>query len=581
MESGRRRALRTEPSPRASGRGEAPAAARRGRAFVASGREKAFAAARPRAAALFCAVALCASLALSSCGKLIEGARDRAFSSSLADIDAAIAARAASSSLSQAEKRKLDAAFSRALSIAGTDSQWLSLMKRSRSAEAFGESGRWASVADRALAARPKSEPVAAAAAQAYLRSGRPGKALALFGGSLSRATRPALWAEAFISAAESGAAPTATSADYAALASITGDSRAYLGAAAMALAARDRPAAASWLERAIAAGLSPSAELMWDCGLYGELSSSPDLGSGSRDLALMGDAAWLSGAEPLALRRWERSLALAPRRSYKSYEKLALVSEGEAAKSYWARLGAAFLSGPASAERDGALASYAARLAREGRADEALALLRGGGVEGSGSLAVLELAIRSGRMPEGRLVAQYEALAAERPEDPEVAGEVLRVLSLRGRYEELALLLEGASRRGVRLEYGWYYEAEVLAARGRFAEAAELLASRGGAGPEAPFALGSLRYALGDSVAAAEAYAKAAAAAGSAAERCAAYKALGRVLGSSGDGEGAARAYRAALAASPSDAEAAMLARQSAPRAAPGAGASTAGAKN
>jgi hypothetical protein len=525
-----------------------------------------------RAALALCVLAALCSLSLSSCGKAIEERRLKAFSASIAEIDEIIVSRA-SSSLSDPERKKLGSAFSRALASARADAEWLGLLKRARLASSVGDSGRWLQVADRAVSARPSSDPVAAAAAQAYLRGGRPSSALALFGRALSADARPALWAEAFIAANSGSQAASslaaATSADYARLAEATGEPRAYLGAAALALAANDKDAAGSWLRVAMAKGVRPSAELLWDCGLYAELSSAYDLGLGSRDLALMGDAAWLSGSKELAARRWERSIALGPKRSYKSYEKLALVSEGEAAQSYWGRLKAAFLSGPPSVERDGALGAYAAYLVRGGREAEALSILepalagRASGGKASGRLAVLSLAIRSASMPEGRMAALYERLAAERPDDPEVMGAALKTLSRRGMYGEVAVLGASAASRGLKLEYGWYYEALVLAARGEFAAAIGVVKAHGARSAEGLFALGSLYEASGDLTAAAEAYSRSAAASGGE-ERCAAYKALGAALGSSGDGEGAAAAYRAALAASPEDAEAAMLARQS-----------------
>ena len=471
-------------------------------------------------------------------------------------------------SLGASEKQKLDSSFSRAISSARTDAQWLSLMKRARQASAVGDKGRWIAVADRAVVAKPRSEPVAAVAAQAYLRCGESVKAFALFGPALSADARPALWAESFIAAhSGQGAVFSSTSSDYARLAEITGEPKALLGAAAMALASHDKSAAAAWLRKAMAEGVQPRPELLWDCALYEELSLSSDIGEDSRDLALMGDAAWLSGRGDLAKLRWERSVALAPRRSWKGYEKLALVSEGEAGQSYWARLNSAFFSGPASSERDGAIGAYACFLAREGHESEALTLLRRSALSSDralpGKLAVEELAIRSASLPEGRIASQYETLAAQRPLDPEVMGAVLRTLSQRGMYGEVAVLRDSAAQRGLGLEYGWYYEAEVLAARGELTKAIDVIKAAGDHGAEGPFALGSLYGALGDMKASADAYSKATIAA-TGQERCAAYKALGASLGSSGDGEGAAQAYRAALAAWPDDAEAAMLARQS-----------------
>jgi tetratricopeptide (TPR) repeat protein len=285
-----------------------------------------------------------------------------------------------------------------------------------------------------------------------------------------------------------------------------------------------------------------------------------------------MGDAAWMSGNLDLAKRRWTRSIALAPSRSWMPYANLALLSaaKSELSASYWARMKSAFLAGPPSDAREGALGAYAAQLALDGREAEALAALQGGlsssaPSSSSGALAVLELKIRGRSIPEGRYVIELERLAAERPNDAMVMGAVLRELSIRGRYDEVALLREGAARRKLPLENGWFYEAQVLTARGDYSRAASVIRanySSASSRAEGSFALGSLLGAMGDHVKAAAEYSRAAAAARSAPGRCAAFKALGRELGASADSQGATKAFKAALAADPSDAEAALLAR-------------------
>jgi tetratricopeptide (TPR) repeat protein len=514
-----------------------------------------------RAAAIFTAAlaGAAAAMTLSSCGAEIEARRAAAYSSSLSSID---------SILLSSSMQGLDPAFSRAFKAAHSASDWLCLLKRARLAQAKGDKGRYESAADRALKAFPKSSPVAAAAAHAYLRNGDPRKALALFGAALSVEGRPKLWAEAFLA---SMAIPgfDASPADYGRLADITGDPRPFLGAAAASMAAGDRVAAAAWLEKARLGGASAPPELLWDCGMYEALSSRSDAASGSAELALMGDAAWKSGDVELAKRRWTRSIALKPANSWKPYANLALLSgaKSELAASYLARMRSALLSAPRSAERDGALASYSASLAREGREAEALSALKGGIAPGgvaSGKLAVLELAIRGFSMPEGRFRAELERLAALRPDDPAVMDAVLRALSMRGMLGEVALLRESAAARKLPLEHGWFYKAEILAAQGDYPGAVSAIQSGAGAsaGVEGPFALGTLFAAMGDPVKSAVEYSHAAAAAGRGHVKCIALKALGLELGASGDAAGAAKAYRDALAADPADAEAALLVR-------------------
>jgi tetratricopeptide (TPR) repeat protein len=465
---------------------------------------------------------------------------------------------------------RLDRAFSLACGKARESADWLAVLKRARAAEAAGDTGRYTAIADRARKAFPESEPIAAAAALAYVRGGRPADALSLFGGPISPDARPDLWAEAFLAARGTGAREPARTADYVRLAGIIGEARPYLGAAALALAAGDPNSARAWLEKGIAGGAQAPPELLWDCGLYEVLAARPDLGSGAGELALMGDAAWRTGDSSLARRRWQRAIALDPKFSWKPYVDLALMEgdKGEAADSYWARLKAAFLSGPPSAARDGALAAFSAHLARTDRDEEALRALKGG--EGSGAIAALTLFIEGRNEPEARYAADLERLVASRAGDPEVQGAALRELAIRGMYGEVALLREGAARRGLQIAYGWYYDAAVRAARGDYKGAAATIESSVAGGGEtdrgpglaASYALGRLYGAMGDPVKAAAAFSRAVSAARGAGERCSALKALGNALGDSGDSAGAAEAYRAASEADPSDPEAAILSR-------------------
>ncbi len=521
----------------------------------------------PRATALLAAafLAITLSTCLSSCGAASERRRIAAFSTSLRSLDYLIGSRAAS---------KFERAFSAASSYARESSDWLSLLKRARAAAAAGDGGRYAKTADRARKAFPASEPIAAVAAHAYLGSGRPADALALFPKPLSPDGRPSLWAEAFI--ASRGA--RAQSADYGRLAEIIGDPRAFLGAAAAALASGDALSARAWLSKGLAAGVRAPPLLLWDCGLYEALAALPDAASASGELALMGDAAWIIGDRDLAKRRWERSISLSPRRSWKPYAELAYVSaSSEAGDSYWARLKAAFLSGPDSADRDGALAAYSLNLARRGREAEALAALEGAAStdgRGSGYLAILAVLIKGRAESEGRYVAELEGLAAARPEDPEVIGAALRELAIRGMYGEMAVLRESAARRKVALAYGQYYDALMLAARGDFPAAVISLRAAPSADNSSGdytsgdylsprgYAIGSLYTSMGDSAKSAQAFSEAAASARSPRDRCESLKALGRALGAFGDAAGAARAYRSASLADPRDPEASILAR-------------------
>jgi hypothetical protein len=490
--------------------------------------------------------------------------RAPAFESALRSIDSAI---------SSSSRPALEPAFAAAYRNAAGPGDWLSVLKRARASEASGDAGRYAQAASLALRAAPKSEPVVAAAAHAFLRSGTPERALTLFAprgkkgaaASLSPDARPELWAEAF---ARAGSAESATVRDYARLASIAGDGTPYLGAAALAAGGGDLAEARYWLDKAIGEGAEAPSGLMWDCGLYEELARRTDVSAGSEELAVLGDSAWRSGDSALAKERWERSIALGPRRSWKPYAALA-ISNGaasESSRTYWSRLRAAFLSGPAGPERDGALRAYASELAREGRDSEALRLLDGSEASEAdkGSLQALAVAIRGRSEPEGRLASDFARLAEERPGDPVVLGARLRLLAERGLSEELAQAYAAAAKRGVEPEYGWFYAAWTLASAGESALAADIVAKRGSdaAGPAASFALASLRAALGQYLEAAELYDRAGSLAQDGRSRAATLKGKGRALKAAGDSLGAASAFKAAAVADPEDAEAAVLAR-------------------
>jgi hypothetical protein len=521
--------------------------------------------------ALSAAACIAAAASLSGCAAFDRLAQAR-FSKALASIDA----RAGSSdpSIKPLDSGKeLDKAFARAFRWARSESDWLSLLKRGRSALASGKAGLYAGVAKRALRAFPKSEPIAAASVHAYLREERPRDALALFRSSLSPATRPALWAEAFVAAAlDGGAAPPGTPGDYSRLADEARQGRPLLGAAAAALASGDRSGAEAWIARAAEAGTEAPAALLWDCGLYRALSSRSDAGRDSAELALMGDAAWMDGDRELARLRWERAIALDPRRSWKPYADLAaLAGRGELAESYWARLKSGFLAGPPSPLREGALSAYAAWLSREGREAEALALL-GADSKEPWITAGPELAsaiLRGRSAPEARLAAELEGIAARRPDDAAAIGAVLRELTRRGLYGEAGLVAAGASGRGRAVEYGWFYEAALRAARGDSGGARKTLEAAAGSSAEQArlFALGTLLAAAGEDEAAAAGFEGAARASGEGRDRAAAYKALGRARADMSRPEEARAAYRAAALADPDDQEAAMLSRGAAAR--------------
>jgi hypothetical protein len=491
--------------------------------------------------------------------------RKPAFFAALSTFDASLAANKLPSAR---------VAFNNACRYADGTDAWLSILKRARALDLLGEGGLYLKTAELALRKEPRSEPIAAAAAHAYLRNGKTEEAAALFTdqGSKSKATkktavlspaeRPTLWAEAFLC---SSAAKDATTRDYASIAEIVDEGTPYLGAVVLSLAAHDLVAAKYWIKRALDSGATAPLPILWDCGLYTEIITSHQSSTRSDELAVLGDAAWKLGKIELARDYWSSSLACEPLRSWKCYAALALTSDNqEQADSYWERMRAAFLAGPRSPVRDAALRAYVVHLAAEGKDAEALRYLEGVDAAASASLHVLKTALRAKTQPEGRALAEFAALDQFMPNESEVIGARLWLLAERGRTEELIQAYESAKKRGVQPNYGWFYEAWCLSARGMISQAAEVLLREGGdeSGPAAAFALGTIRTEQSRVTEAAELFQKAASLSADGKTRAVALKAKGRALQAAGDQSAAAAAYRAAALADSTDAEAAVLAR-------------------
>ncbi|MGO8694215.1 MAG: tetratricopeptide repeat protein [Rectinemataceae bacterium] len=501
------------------------------------------------------ALVIC-SLSLLSCS---TSTRESRFAASLERIDAALAAG-----------RPAGAEFSASAGDAAGGADWLSLIGRALRAESTGDRGRAADIARKALAGAPGSETVAFGAAYAFLRSGDPAAALALFPSRLSRSIRPDLWAEAVVETARQGplGASNLDADAFSSLGAITDDPRLYISAAVKSLAERNSAGAGTWLERAIEGGATPDVALMWDCGLFEELAARSDAGAGPEELCIMGDAAWRIGDFAAAQERWERALALNPRVSWKAYLKLALLAGTgtELQTSYFARLHSSFVDLPQARADPEAVAAYAAFLARSGAASRALTMLEPYSQnEIAGALA---LTIEGMSWPEDRLVSAAENFAAVRPQSGRALGFAMRILFERGRFADMAVLYRAGEARGLIYPYRWYYGAAIDAAYGRYsASAAKLEAGEGkapasDAGPCAYFALGTLDLRSGNAERAIDYLSKARDSASEGKSRCAVLKELGRAHLAAGDREEALASWREALRSDPRDPEAALLAR-------------------
>ena len=487
--------------------------------------------------------------------------------------------------------RLRDKAFSDAIRLAKTSTDWLSILKRAELSEriAPSDAGRQAKVAAAAAAALPSSADLRAACVRAYLRSppadaatadaATAAKALALFGPVLKPEARPALWAEAFLAAYRAGDGRDAGIPSewkkpeyFGLLARTVGQPLFYLDAAALSLASGDRFAGRSWLELAIEGGAAPPDELLWSAGLYAELARRDDGAASPGRLRLLGDAAYLSGNPDLARARWLRALEAEPAGSWRSYASLAALSSGAASAAYYERMRAAFPESP------GALAVYASHLAREGEARQGLSLLdavlagsatRAPATASSAQTDELSLAQRTrlaigARVwPEERLVAQSLGAIESRPGDGRLLSLVLESLLERKRYEDFLALEKRVEKSGKSYPEDWYYEGAALLLEGKLAEATKLFEERGPreAGSPVSFALGRVHSLQRDWAAAAAAYSGALASARSGSERCAALKGLGQAREGLGDASGARDLYLAAHEADPGDIEAGLLA--------------------
>ena len=524
-----------------------------------------------------------------------------AFRSARSSLDSSLDAFAG-----KAGQEPLGTAFTRAERRARSSEDWVSLLKRAHRAEALGDRGRYALVAQHAFERGPKAAALLAAEADAFLRGGQPERAFALFGRELSAESRPDLWAEAALASLKDGRLPASAenAATFARLAGISGDSRLYVDAAALALSEGDRLAARSWLDRARAGGAAVPAALLWDSGQYEVLAGLKDERPSARQQKLMGDAAWVLGDPVKAERLWRSSLAADPASSWRNYVSIAALDGGTLSvgqrglfddQGNFREIGDSELGGELRlsgrhaesaelyasllrvfpAER-GALVSYAAALARAGKKDEALALLDRAAAgparqapdaaflaAGPDSRTLREwLGTGAALWPEGRLAAEILRAIELRPDDVLLLDDGLALLFSRGYYDDFLAVHAGADKAGLAYPRRVLFDAYAAMARGDFTGARNLLegGGEGAGGAEGLFALALLRESGGEPAAAMDILEKALAVSATLPMRCDVLKEMARVADSQGDARTANGYYAMAHLADPSDTEAARL---------------------
>ena len=542
-----------------------------------------------------------AALLLSAALSTACGDTEAAFRSARSSLDSSLDAWAA-----EAGPERLGTAFAQAERKARSAEDWVSLLKRARRAEALGDRGRYALVAQHALDHGPGSESLLAAEADAFLRGGQPERALALFGKGLSAESRPGLWAEAALASLKAGTLPPSAknAANLARLAGISGDSRLYIDAAALALSEGDRLAARSWLDKARAGGLAVPVALLWDAGQYEVLAGLGYERPSARQRKFMGDAAWVLGDPVKAERLWRSSLAADPAFSWRNYVSIAALDggtlsagqrglfddEGDFREMDDAELGGELrLSGRHAesaelyasllrvfpAER-GALVAYAAALARSGKKAEALVFMDraaagpGRQVPDATFLAadpdsrVLREWLGTGAAlwPEGRLAAEVLRAIELRPDDVRLLDDGLALLFSRGYYDDFLAVHARAEKADIHYPRRVLFDAYAAMARGDLARARTLLESggEGAGGAEGLFALALLRDDAGEAEEAMDILEKALAVSSEPPVRCDVLKEMGRIADSQGDAHAAKGYYAMAHLADPSDTEAARL---------------------
>jgi len=529
------------------------------------------------------------------------GDSEAAFRSARTNLDSSLEAFAGKGGLDS-----LGAAFARAERKARSAEDWVSLLKRAWRAEALGDRGRYALVAQHALDHGPRSEALLAAEADAFLRNGQPERAFALFGSGLSAESHPALWAEAALASLRAGRLPPASdnASTFSRLAGITGDSRLYVDAAALALAEGDRLAARSWLDRARAGGTAVPAALLWDSGQYEVLESPGYERPSALQQKLMGDAAWILGNPVNAERLWRSSLAADPASSWRNCVSLAALDGGTVSvgqtgifddEDNFREIGDSELGGELGlsarhaesaelyaallrifpAER-GALVAYAAALARAGKKDEALAFMDRAAA-GPGRQApdaaflaadpdsrVLRAWLGTGAAlwPEGHLAAEILRAIEMRPDDAMLLDDGLALLLSRGYYEDFLAVHDRAEKAGLVYPRRVLFDAYAAIAHGDLDRARELLEGGGAGvgGSEGLFALALLRKNSGEPAEAMSILEKALSVSTYPKVRCEVLKEMARVAELQGDVRRANGYYSMAYLADPSDTEAARL---------------------
>ena len=395
-------------------------------------------------------------------------------------------------------------AWANAARLAGNTEDRLRLLKRAmaRGSDVF------ASTAAAIIASGPVSRPVALAALDAFLDTGRYADAYGLFDGPLDSSEQASGYAELAVAASRAGYPLVHPTERLVACSDATGDTRFIVTAAVQSMAEGDRATAASLL--ADSARADTPARLLWYAGAIEVMAERFPDSADPLDLELYADAAFLLGNKATATATYAEIIESFPSWSWKPYAMLARAAadEREPLSSRW----------PHEADPD----SFAAQSSPEAMTDSfmermverfpgtpgvvleqaRMAMLRGKPGEALSMAESLEG--ESGAMarlaygPRELRVTAAMRLASDFPESAAALDAALDALANAGAWDRFSAVLSVAENRGIEPNRSWFWRALGMVISGDTVSATESIEKYGPAetGYAGAFDLGILAIA-------------------------------------------------------------------------------------
>jgi len=415
-----------------------------------------------------------------------------------------------------------------------------------------------ADVAGTVVASGAVSEPVALAALDIFLDSGRHAEALRLFDGALDARSHGAELAEAIVLSYRAGTMPRQPADRLVACFDATGDVSFMIIAAIEAMRAGDRATARAVLHDVEGVPY----RLLWDVGDVTTLAEHAPSTADPLEMAVCADAAHTAGLDAVATQLYAALIEAHPSWSWKPYAALARIAEAESedAGQAWPHTplpdSYAALSSPVAVENrlyglmadrfpdsDEAGIEQARRLFEQGHASEASAVLVHTKGE-AGAIARMQYGDQS------RMVPLALNLAATYSTSPAAIDAALLVLAKTGTWDRFKEILDRTTKAGIDTPGSWFWSALAMSLDGDFEAASDAIRAGGPAssGYAGAIDLGIMELAASRPAAAIDAFAIAVDMAGSGDELARVYLLLGDACLASGLDEKAAAVYRKVL---------------------------------